>query len=206
MEKGRIKMKLRSGKILQEGKREIRAIGDSCDPSCFTWFACGNSKPNGICKGFVLLDGETRKLINRNLTENDALYIENCMRIIQNGNSEEPKEQLVQEVLRYIPPPKQQPSGFIAMLESAHPTTEKQELEEPHTNSEFQRMLDASGKNSEPHTIVERQIQPWDFEYRLPETCNDGCFAKRFCSSYPRNVGETCVKRWEQYKNKESKF
>jgi hypothetical protein len=106
----------------------------------------------------------------------------------------------------------EQPShreGFIAMLESAHPTTEKQDdevvrdtLEESHTNSEFQRMLDASGKNSEPHTIV-RQIQSWDFEYKLPEICNDECFAKRFCGSYPRNLGNVCVKKWEQYKNKQ---
>jgi hypothetical protein len=104
----------------------------------------------------------------------------------------------------------EQPShreGFLAMVEASSGTVErKEEKQEEEPNSEFQRMLDASGKNSEPHTIVERQIQPWDFEYRLPETCNDECFAKRFCSSYPRNVGNLCVKKWEQYKNKESKF
>jgi hypothetical protein len=193
----------RSANILSEGKREIRAIGDRCDPSCFVWFACANSKPNDVCKGFVLLDGETRKLINRNLNADDVIYVENCMRMIQNGNSE---EELVQEVLRYIPPPPtQHREGFLAMVEASRGTVERKEEkhgEEP--NSEFQRMLSASGKNSE---LVERQIFPsYHFEAQLPETCNDSCFAKRHCSSYPANVGNLCVKKWELYKNKESKF
>jgi len=98
-------MKLRSGKILQEGKREIRAINDPCDASCFMWFACGNSKPNGICKGFILLNGETRKIINKNLNENDALYVEDCVRMVQNKRTPEEQEYFVQEVLRFIPPP-----------------------------------------------------------------------------------------------------
>jgi hypothetical protein len=162
-------MQRRSANILSEGKREIRAIGDSCDPSCFMWFACENSKPNGICKGFILLDGETRKLINKNLTENDALYVNACVRIIQNNECKpEEKDGLVEEILRYIPPPKTPPSGFLGMLESAHPTSEKQGEPQP-SNSGFQRMLEASGKSNQPHTtILTRGID----ESKFPDLCD----------------------------------
>jgi hypothetical protein len=197
-------MQRRSANILLEGKREIRAIGDNCDPSCFTWFACANSKPNDVCKGFVLLNGDRRKLINNNLTENDVIYVENCMRIIQNGNSEEPKERLVQEVLRYIPPqPTQHQEGFLGMLEASTGMIERnteEEKQEP-SASGFQRMLSESGKSEQPHTVVERQIQPFDFEAKLPLLCDESCPATRYCSSYPNNLGALCVKRYEQFRN-----
>jgi hypothetical protein len=106
MEKGKnmTGISQRSANILSEGKREIRAINDVCDPSCFVWFACANSKPNDVCKGFILLDGESRKLINRNLTEDDAIYVGNCVRTIQRGCEPETKETLVPEILRFLSP------------------------------------------------------------------------------------------------------
>jgi len=191
-------MKLRSAHILQEGKREIRAIGDSCDPSCFTWFACGNSKPNGICKGFILLDGETRKIINENLSENDVIYVENCMRIIQNGSSEETKEQLIQEVLRYIPPPPtRHKEGFLGMLEASRGTVERsaeEEKQEP-SNSEFQRMLSESGKNNQP--AIERQIIPIEFASQFPDLCDpDKCppnYARHCRANRQENYGKPCI-------------
>lgn len=189
-------MKLRSAQILEKGKREIRAIGDNCDPSCFTWFACANSKNDSVCKGFVLLNGETRKLINKNLTENDAIYVENCMRIIQNGSSEETKEQLVQEVLRYLPPqtsPRQE--GFLNMLESAYHTSEKQEEPESQPTSEFRRMLDASSKNNQP--TIERQIIPIDFVSQFPDICDPTkCppnYARHCRANREGHYGQPCI-------------
>jgi hypothetical protein len=189
-------MKLRSAQILQEGKREIRAIGDSCDPSCFVWFACGNSKPNDVCKGFVLLNGESRKLINRNLTENDALYVNACVRMVQNNECKpEEKDGLVEEVLRYIPPPKTPPSGFIEMLESAHPTTTSEPEQQEPSASEFQRMFIASRKSMEQShtTTLTRGID----ESQFPDLCNPNeCppnYARHCRANRQENWGKPCI-------------
>jgi len=96
-------MKLHSANLLKEGKREIRSIGDVCDAACFVWYGCRNSKPNGICEGFVLMDGETRRHLNKILNEDDGKYIESCMNTVQRGCNTETQEGLVKEILRYIP-------------------------------------------------------------------------------------------------------
>jgi hypothetical protein len=199
--------------ILRDSAR-FPTEGTQCDASCAFYWCCANSKDFGECKGFLLLNHGNLDHIKRTYDKNIDEFIENSYQVIQRSLNDG-VEINADVLLRNIDQigkqfsKKQQSlptSGFIAMVESAHPTTPSEPEPQEPSNSEFQRMLSESGKNTEqPHTI-ERQIQPWDFEYRLPETCNDGCFAKRFCSSYPRNVGETCVKRWEQYKNKESKF
>jgi hypothetical protein len=197
MEKGRINMKLRSARILQEGKREIRAIGDSCDPSCFVWFACGNSKPNDVCKGFVLLNGETRRIINKNLSENDALYVNACVRMVQNNECKpEEKDGLVEEILRYIPPPKTPPSGFSAMVEASRGierSREEEKQEEP-SNSGFQRMLEASGKSEQPHTAtLTRGID----ESQFPDVCDPTkCppnYARHCRANREEHWGKACV-------------
>jgi len=97
-------MKQRSANIILAGTREIRAINDPCDPACFTWYACANSKPNGKCEGFILMNGETRKHLNKILNDGDAHYIEDCVRMVQNKRTPEEQEYFVQEVLRFIPP------------------------------------------------------------------------------------------------------
>jgi len=190
-------MQRRSANILLEGKREIRAINDPCDPSCFMWFACANSKPNDVCKGFVLLNGDRRKLINNNLTENDVIYVENCMRIIQNGNSEEPKERLVQEVLRYIPPqPTQHQEGFLGMLEASTGMIERnteEEKQEP-SASGFQKIFIASRKNTEqPHTPILRGID----ESQFPDLCDPTkCppnYARHCSANRQENWGKPCI-------------
>jgi len=91
--------------------------------------------------------------------------------------------------------------GFIAMLEASHPAHPKTPQREQPPNSEFRRMLEASGKN------VQRQMSPTniipiDFEYQLPEICDENCPIYRHCSSYPANIGNPCLKRWEKYKNR----
>jgi hypothetical protein len=72
-------------------------------------------------------------------------------------------------------------SGFLAMVEAVE-------------RKEEQAMLSES-------TVI-RQIQPFDFEAKLPMICDETCPAKRHCSSYPNNLGVPCVKRYEQFKNR----
>ncbi len=123
-------MDKRSAAILLKGKGEIRAIGEPCDPSCFMWFCCSNSVPDGFCKGFSLLDGESRKLLRRNLQEDDLLYLEDCVGAVQNGCRSDVKRSLTSEVYRCLKPisdilREEEPIerlGFRGMLDSAFPT------------------------------------------------------------------------------------
>jgi len=83
----------------------------------------------------------------------------------------------------------EQPShreGFLAMVEASSGTVERKEEH---------AMLSDSAK-------VIRQIQPFDFEAKLPLICDETCPAKRHCSSYPRELGNPCTKRYEQFKNR----
>lgn len=200
-------MKFTSANILREGKSEIRAIGDVCDPVCFTWYGCAHSKPNGVCEGFVLMNGETRKHLNKILNEDDAIYVQNCVNRIQNGSNE---EGLVSEVLRYLPPQEpERKEGFLAMLEASHPNNPTRETIQPEpeerASSGFSAMLSASSKGverqSEQPQLMRRQMS-FDYENQLPLICTESCPIKRHCGSFPSNEGSVCVKQTEQYKNK----
>jgi len=149
-----------SANIMRQNKRVIRAISEPCDASCATWFACANSKPNGVCSGFVLMNGQTRKHLDKILNEDDAIYVQNCVRMIQNGDMSEDKESLVEEVLRFIPEVERQPkeTGFAAMLTAARsgtPTSEHTAPEEERATSGFSAMLSASskGKKTDEETV-----------------------------------------------------
>jgi len=169
---GRTTMKLSSAELLLKGKHEIRAINDPCDPSCFVWFACANSKPNGICKGFVLLDGESRKLINKNLTDDDEVYVSNCMRMIQDECSEETEKVLVPEVLRFLSPETEYPETCTASCihrtcpyyrvenfgqPCKHRTPTNEELKEPKlVVRSAEKFLESIPRNSKFGELVDR--------------------------------------------------
>jgi hypothetical protein len=171
------------------------------------WFACANSEPNGTCKGFVLLNGKSQNLLNKTLNEDDKIYVQNTTRMAQNNNiSEETREALVKEVLRFIPNEPKRKEGFLAMLEASRgtsntPTQDHIEPEQQPT-TEFQRMIqEARGTHTpvETQTLISRQIE---FETQLPIICGETCPIKRHCSSFPANEGNVCTKQTEQYKNK----
>lgn len=67
--------------------------GDQCNGSCAFYFCCRNSKDFAECRGFLMLNGESEKLLKRGLTEHDLEYIENAHSIIQrsidNGQHEQ---------------------------------------------------------------------------------------------------------------------
>lgn len=209
-----------SANLIALGRRELRAIGEKCDPACFTWYACANSKPDGLCDGFILLDGESKRHLHKLLSEDDGKYIQSCMNIVQRECNDETKETLVSEVLRCLPEaePEPRPTGFTAMRNAAfhvNPSTSESEPEtEERATSGFSAMLRASanGKKTddrlaierhhpEPSEIIQRHM-PTDFEYQLPQICNETCFIKRHCGAYPAQVGNLCVKRSEQYANR----
>lgn len=203
-------MKKSSANLIALGQRELRAMGEKCDPACFVWYGCGNSKPDGVCAGFLLLDGETKRHLNKLLSADDEKYVSNCMRMLQNGSKD---EGLVKEVLRYIEPqPKERPSGVSYMAKCAlgSPDEPIQEPTEPQPPStEFRRMLTAStkgtkGEGTPTRTSVASIIQranDFDFEHQLPQICSESCIIKRHCGAYPAQVGNLCIKLSEQYRN-----
>jgi hypothetical protein len=117
-------MNRKSANLLLAGKAEIRSIGEPCDPSCALWFCCANSTPNGVCKGFLLLDGRSKELLRQNILEDDLIYLGNCARMIQNGTTPKNEQALTKEVYRYLKPineilraeQKGMPLGFRGML------------------------------------------------------------------------------------------
>jgi hypothetical protein len=139
-------VKLSSAKLLREGKREIRSIGDPCDPACHVWTFCSNSLPNGTCEGFIILNGDSRRLINQNLREDDLVYAQNCAKIAQNECDEQTRDVMVKEILRYIPQHRQpRESGFRGMLEALE-RPRKPEREERAFVSGFEAMCKAATK------------------------------------------------------------
>jgi len=75
------------------------------------------------------------------------------------------------------------------------------ESEQPSHREGFLAMVESAFKSKSEPTIT-RQIQPFDFEAKLPLICDETCPAKRHCSSYPRELGNPCTKRYEQFKNR----
>jgi len=157
-------MKLGSANLLKAGKRELRSLGDDCDDACFPAYCCGNFELHGICRGFKLLNGENRKKLNAMLTDDDVLYIESCMRMIQNGHNE---DVLVPEVLRYLKRPEDRPreSGFLGMIEASRgvPTTPTPKQTEPEMRGGwgFRAMLTgASRGNATGYSIETRDPKP----------------------------------------------
>jgi len=202
-------VKLSSATIMREGKREIRSIGSACDAACAMWTFCQNSVPNGSCKGFLLLNGKSQNLLNKTLNEDDKIYVQNAARMAQGECNEETRSALVQEVLRFIPHQETRKSGFLGMLEAAHPSNPSTEQTEPEPETRettgFRAMLSASSKGKKTHNteprLVERQ-NSFDFETQLPFVCSESCPITRHCSSFPSNEGSICVKQTEQFKNK----
>jgi hypothetical protein len=101
-------------------------------------------------------------------------------------------------------------SGFRSQLDAALGTEPMEPLE--HTEPEmreasgFLAQLYASTKDkkmtverqNQAFSIIQRQV---DFDAQLPEICGDDCIIKRHCGAYPSQVGSTCVKKMEQFKN-----
>jgi hypothetical protein len=181
-------MKLGSANLLKAGKRELRSLGDDCDDACFPAYCCGNFELHGICRGFKLLNGENRKKLNAMLTDDDVLYIESCMRMIQNGHNE---DVLVPEVLRYLKRPEDPPreNGFTAMLTAARSSNPTPQYTEPETEeratSGFQAMILAScrGKREQPLAVVTRQL-----EYTFPDETHSRTpygFSEMLDSAFP---------------------
>ena len=100
--------------------------------------------PSGTCRGFALLNHQTRRHLNRILNEDDNKYIESCVKTIQRGCDAETEEGLVREVLRYISHEEpQRQTGFLAMCEATRPARTSETVQpELQIRLGFLRMLD----------------------------------------------------------------
>jgi hypothetical protein len=187
------------GEVIQREGHIIPQINLTlCSPACVFYADCKNYSQNEPCSGFRLLEnGNAVHRILQNLSENDKIYIERCMEKIPQTTDSEEKETLIGEVRRYLHEPEHR-EGFRAMLESVHPTSEKQEPEP--SQSEFQRMLSESSKNSN----VERQIQtipsilfPTVNESQFPDLCDpDKCppnYARHCRANREEHWGKPCI-------------
>ena len=108
-------MKMSSAKLLLKGTAEVRSVGEPCDPACFVWYSCRNSVPNGVCKGYDMMNGtKIQKIIRERNIENikaiDLEYAENCVKTAQRIHNPEIQEQMAVEVYRYLKPPHLTPS------------------------------------------------------------------------------------------------
>jgi hypothetical protein len=115
-----------------------------------------------------MLNGESEKLLKRGLTEHDLEYIENAHTFIQrsldNGHHEEASI-ILRDIsgLRDRVTPFHPKSGFMAMLEAAHPSDpsipEQTEIEpeEERINSGFSAMLSASSKGKKMNQETAQQ-------------------------------------------------
>jgi hypothetical protein len=177
-------MNLESANILRAGKRAVKAINDTCDASCFVWFSCSNSVPSGVCKGFALMNHQTRAHLNRILNEDDNKYIENCVNTVQRGCDAGTEREIVREVLRYLEPT-QRPEGISYMLRCARgvqnaPTQESESVEQPH-------------ETGLSYPTLTRAIDPSQF----PDVCDGTSCPKeyqRHCSANrPENYGRKCI-------------
>ena len=195
-------MKASSANILRENKREIRAIGSACDPACAMWAFCQNSVTDGLCKGFFLLNGKSQNLLNKTLNEDDKIYVENVTRMAQNESSEETRENLVREVLRFIPreesEPTQRPEGFSYMAKCARgvqntPTQEPDPVERAQPNRGFTGMIESAFSHEPTERTVTRAVDPSLF----PDICDGkSCPSEyqRHCSANRvEHYGERCV-------------
>jgi hypothetical protein len=189
--------------------------GSQCNASCVFYFCCANSKDFGTCeKGFQMMNGESKRLLERNLGVDSVKYIENSYgfieRAIQNNNFEGVEvvtRDLSQLRDRTIPQPTQRPSGISYMVQCALgvSTTPRQEHAEPEqeATSEFTRMLEASSKGStkreQPYTVTRRMtglLNEID-ESLFPDFCNPtACppdFARHCGANRQSHYGLPCI-------------
>ena len=163
------------------------------------------------------MNGDSRKLLERNLGKDSVKYIENSYgfieRAIQNNNFEGVEvvtRDLSQLREKAFPERIERETGFSYMAKCARgvqntPSPEDTEPE-PRSNTEFTRMLEASGKGSttreQPRTTTQktaimtgllRQVD----ESQFPDLCNPmACppdFARHCRANRVENYGKPCI-------------
>jgi hypothetical protein len=137
-------------------------------------------------------------LLDKNLSQDDLIYIQNCARMAQNECPEETRNALAQEVLRYIPHEEpQRESGFSYMAKCARGIQNAPPQEpEPETRSTegFQGMLTAISRTEQTDNVtLTRAID----ESQFPDFCNPmKCppdYARHCSANRPENYGKRCV-------------
>jgi hypothetical protein len=137
------------------------------------WFCCSNSVPDGTCKGFLLLNGKSQNLLNKTLNEDDKIYVQNVTRMAQNEPSEETREALVKEVLRFIPHEEPEEVDFASAMVRG-----------------FSNIQGAVSPMANPN--LEEQARNQIF----PEICTDTCEHRTCPYKRQENYNLPCKQRW----------
>jgi len=190
--------------IMRSGSAKFPVKGSNCLPSCAFYWCCGNSGDGEPCQGFFLINGDAKRLLEKQLGENSLQYIKNSYgfieRAIQNNHPED-AEVILRDMSalreRITPQPTRYGTGFLAMVEASRgfsnkPTHEPDPVErEPNTG--FRGMLDALRSKIESHPTLTRAID----ESRFPPLCNPmSCpldFARHCRANRPENYGKMCI-------------
>jgi len=181
--------------------------GAQCNGSCVFYFACQNSKDFSECTGFLMLNGESERLLKRGLTEHDLEYIENAHSVIQrsleNGHPEDARvilRDISQLGERVTPQPTERKSGIAHMIECAlgipNTPTQEPERQTPETRSTegLGGMLDAISRTQQTHSVtLTRAID----ESLFPTLCDGQSCPKEYqkhCSANRiENIGKKCI-------------
>ena len=154
--------------------------GSQCNSACAFYFCCANGKDFEECTGFQMLNGESKKLLEKALGTDSVEYINNSYgfieRAIQNNDLE-----AVEVVVR----------DLSQLRERAEP--EKTDFVEAMARG-FTNIQGATASMSAPNLEEDRR------ESSYPELCDDTC--KHVTCPYRRqeNYSKPCLQRFKPLK------
>jgi len=86
------KISTRDANLILSDDKRFPTIGSDCNASCCFYFCCANSEDYGKCQGFIMMNGESARLLKRTLDNNVLEYIQNsyvtAQHALTNGNME----------------------------------------------------------------------------------------------------------------------
>jgi hypothetical protein len=150
--------------------------GSQCNSACAFYFCCANGKDFEQCQGFLMLNGETKKLLEKNLGTDAVEYIKNSYdfveRAIANGNLE-----AVDVVVRDL--------------------SQLRERAEPETTDFAEAMRRGfSSIQGAVSPMAAPSLEEDAREKTYPETCTDGCKFVTCPYRKEENYGLPCKQRW----------
>jgi len=157
--------------------------GDQCNASCVFYAFCANSKDFELCeRGFQLINGDSRKLLERTLGTDSVEYIKNSYDFLQlasqNGNLDG-----VDVVTREL----------SALQEKAFPEPEETDFAAAMMRG-FGNIQGNVSPMAAPNLEEDRR------EQQYPEICSDGCKFVTCPYRKEENFNLPCKQRWTPLK------
>ena len=125
--------------------------GSQCNSACAFYFCCANGKDFEECTGFQMINGQSKKLLERTLGENSLEYIQNAYgfieRAIQN-NDLEAVEVVVRDLSQLRERAEPETTDFAEAMRRGFSSIEGavSNMEEDHREKEFPELCDNSCK------------------------------------------------------------